>query len=230
MQNLQHWGPILVCPIDRTQLSIDERQWFCTKCGFRPSSHEIEGRFVPDFRALDSPQTIQASFDIPVTPLIRKEAVRKYFKAINQNFDHYSRRQLRKKFGTKLSKGIQFYCQKHLLDFGPDSPILDLGCGNGGTRRYLQSLGFQNVLAVDWSSRGAEVLVDAHRLPFSFNSFQMVISTAVFEHLYNPFLAISEVGRILRPGGHFFGWCQFLGILAWLLLLSSDSRRLECPL
>ncbi len=112
------------------------------------------------------------------------------------------------------------------MDFGPDSPILDLGCGNGGTRRYLQSLGFKNVLAVDWSSSGAEVLVDAHRLPFSSNSFKMVISTAIFEHLYNPFLAISEVGRVLT----FFGRCQFLGILAWLILLSSHSRRLECPL
>ncbi len=209
MQNLQPWESILVCPIDRTQLSINEGQWFCRKCGFRSSTDEIEGRFVPDFRALDSPQTVQAFFDIPVSPLIRKEAVTDYFKAVDQNFEHQSRRQIRKKFGTKLSKGIQFYCQKLLMDFGPDSPILDLGCGNGGNRRYLRSLGFRNILAVDWSSRGAEVLVDAHRLPFSSNSFQMVISTAVFEHLYNPFLAISEVGRILRPGGHFLAGASF---------------------
>jgi len=210
MKNLQHWEPILVCPIDGTQLSINEGLWICKKCGFRSSSTEVEGDLVPDFRALDSPQTVQVSFDLPVTPLIRKAAVREYFKAVDQNFEHHSRRQIRKKFGTKLSKGIQFYCQKLLMDFGPDSPILDLGCGNGGNRRYLRSLGFRNVLAVDWSSSGAEVLVDAHRLPFSSNSFKMVISTAVFEHLYNPFLAISEVGRVLTPGGYFLAGASFL--------------------
>ena len=199
----------MVCPIDRTQLSMNEEQWFCSKCGFRSSFTEIKGYVTPDFRALGKPQTVQASFDIPVRPLIRKEAVTDYFKAVNQNFEHYSRRQIRKTFGTKLSKGIQFYCQKLLMDFGPESPILDLGCGNGGNRHYLQSLGFQNILAVDWSSRGAEVLVDAHRLPFSSDSFQMVISTAVFEHLYNPFLAVSEVGRVLKPGGYFLAGASF---------------------
>ncbi|MBL8850839.1 MAG: class I SAM-dependent methyltransferase, partial [Planctomycetaceae bacterium] len=41
--------------------------------------------------------------------------------------------------------------------------------------------------------------------PFAAGSFDAVLSFAVFEHLHNPFLAIREVSRILKPGGVFVG-------------------------
>jgi len=65
------------------------------------------------------------------------------------------------------------------------------------------------VLTVDWLAEGADMLVDAHRLPFADHQFQVVISTAVFEHLYNPFIAMTEIGRVLKAGGYFLGGASF---------------------
>jgi SAM-dependent methyltransferase len=104
---------------------------------------------------------------------------------------------------------MQFYCQQVLREHGPEAPILDLGCGSGGNKRYLQALGFKRVVSVDWSASGAELLVDAHRLPFAGDTFQLVLATAVFEHLYHPFVAMIEIGRVLRKGGSFVGSASF---------------------
>jgi SAM-dependent methyltransferase len=183
--------------------------WRCPTCGFQNALTAVNGQSVPDFRAVDHRQTIHMAFQIPVAPLNRYEVVERDFRAIHADFQHYSRREIRQRFGTKLDKGIQFYCQQLLREHGPDAPILDLGCGSGGNRRYLQSLGFTRILTTDWSAAGADLLADAHRLPLPDASFQMVISTAVFEHLYNPYLAMSEVGRLLKSGGTFVGGASF---------------------
>jgi len=81
---------------------------------------------------------------------------------------------------------------------------LDLGCGPADQRPPLQSLGFRYV-GVDFASDGADFLADAHALPFASASFDLVFSYAVLEHLHSPWIALSEVRRILRPGGWFIG-------------------------
>jgi SAM-dependent methyltransferase len=131
---------------------------------------------------------------------------------------------------TKLDAGCQYYLRQILEECGPDAPILDLG--------FMHAIGFRRVLAVDWQSKGADILVDAHRLPLTSNSFQAVVSTAVFEHLYNPFVAMSEIGRVLTDTGHFIGGASFweawhgssyfhLTPDGWNTLLAQNGLRLE---
>ena len=84
------------------------------------------------------------------------------------------------------------------------SKLLDLGCGPRDQSIVAQHCGYQYV-GVDYSNPAADLLADAHALPFANATFDGVISYAVFEHLRNPFLAIHEVKRVLRPGGVFFG-------------------------
>lgn len=81
---------------------------------------------------------------------------------------------------------------------------LDLGCGPRDQAAPLQHLGFEYV-GIDYSNTSADFLADAHALPFAPESFECVFSYAVFEHLHNPFVAISEVHRVLKPGGWFIG-------------------------
>lgn len=102
----------------------------------------------------------------PHAPLERDHLIDNAFYAINQSFDHLPRSEIRRRFGTKLDKGIQYYAQQIYRERGRDVHILDLGCGNGGNRRYLETLGFDKVITVDWKGAGADILVDAHRLPF----------------------------------------------------------------
>ncbi len=81
---------------------------------------------------------------------------------------------------------------------------LDLGCGARDQAPCLEHLGFRYV-GVDFDSAGADYLADAHALPFADSSFNCVFSYAVLEHLSNPFVAIQEVARVLKPGGLFIG-------------------------
>lgn len=81
---------------------------------------------------------------------------------------------------------------------------LDLGCGPRDQAACLEFLGFKYV-GVDFGNKAADFLADAHSLPFADGSFDCVFSYAVLEHLHNPYLAIREVARVLRPGGWFIG-------------------------
>src|SRR5689334_6625134 len=82
--------------------------------------------------------------------------------------------------------------------------VLDLGCGASNKRTSFEFLGHTYV-GIDVPGSRAEVIGDAHDLPFPDNDFDVVFSYAVFEHLYNPFVAIAEVARVLKPGGIFLG-------------------------
>jgi SAM-dependent methyltransferase len=86
----------------------------------------------------------------------------------------------------------------------PALRLLDLGCGPRDQAPAAAHYGLLYA-GVDYTSPAADLLADAHALPFAGASFDLVLSYAVFEHLHNPVLAASEVARVLEPGGIFFG-------------------------
>jgi SAM-dependent methyltransferase len=88
------------------------------------------------------------------------------------------------------------------------SRILDFGCGRSIHRRLVESLG-GGYVGIDIRT-GGTVVGDAHRLPFSDAVFDGAVSTAVLEHLRNPFEATAELSRVLKPGARFFGVVAFL--------------------
>lgn len=78
--------------------------------------------------------------------------------------------------------------------------VLDLGCGPRDQQAPFESCGSEYV-GVDFNSADADLLADAHAIPFRAATFDVVFSYAVLEHLYNPFIACSEIARVLKPGG-----------------------------
>ena len=94
------------------------------------------------------------------------------------------------------------------------STICDLGCGNGFTAGRLARSGYE-VTGVDASESGIEVArsnypdVDfKHALigpettsSLGVNSFDLVISCDVIEHLYTPAVLVECAYEILNPGG-----------------------------
>ena len=82
--------------------------------------------------------------------------------------------------------------------------LFDLGCGPRDQAAPAAHYGLEYVGA-DFDSPAADLLADAHAIPFRAGTFDAVLAYAVLEHLYNPFLAISDIARILKRGGIFFG-------------------------
>ena len=92
-----------------------------------------------------------------------------------------------------------------------DLTILDLGCGPGGNIKLLAEFG--EVTGLDVSEEALRfarkynfaklILGDGKNLPFRDNSYDLVTSLDVLEHLHDDQKAIKEVFRVLRPGGFF---------------------------
>jgi SAM-dependent methyltransferase len=102
---------------------------------------------------------------------------------------------------------------RHALDGRRDLRILDAGCGTGGTTIELCSFG--HVVGVDlaWEAlepargRGLGRLAQAsiEQLPFGNGAFDAATSFEVVYHLgvANDASALSEIRRVLQPGGLF---------------------------
>ena len=91
--------------------------------------------------------------------------------------------------------------------------IVDVGCGDGSATHLVTKLDARNtVIGVDWSAtalsqaraRGLLVVqggVDTAGLPLPDGSADVVIMSALIEHLVDTDAAIDEARRVLRPGG-----------------------------
>lgn len=99
------------------------------------------------------------------------------------------------------------------------SQILEIGCGGGQMRSFVDSRKLTYV-GVDISKQrvseelqkhgGPDLLCDAHFLPFAAESFDVVYSAAVTEHLACPQLVAQQIRRVLKPGGYYLGNVSFL--------------------
>jgi len=107
---------------------------------------------------------------------------------------------------NSLSAGLASYFP---LAKDKQSFMLDLGCGSTLYRSQCEDAGFKYI-GLDYNSPEATLLGDAHSLPFEDESLDFVLSTAVLEHLRYPFIALSEVHRVLKKQGKFIGTVAFL--------------------
>jgi SAM-dependent methyltransferase len=110
------------------------------------------------------------------------------------------------------------------LKLGRPPRALEVGCGNGFFSGQLAKLGCE-VTGIDLSpaglrlaqSRYPDVTFTAHDLtqplPFVQATFDLVWCSEVLEHLFSPLGTVTEISRVLRPGGTFLCTVPFHGLI-----------------
>jgi SAM-dependent methyltransferase len=86
---------------------------------------------------------------------------------------------------------------------------IEIGCGGKPLRTLLTQAGWHYV-GVDFKASAADLLCDAHSLPFQSSSVGMIVTKALLEHVRLPHIAVAEMMRVLRPGGVLIGDVAFL--------------------
>jgi SAM-dependent methyltransferase len=87
----------------------------------------------------------------------------------------------------------------------PDSArVLDAGAGEGKHASYFARCRYVAVdLAIGetaWDYSRLDTVADLARLPFADATFDAALNIVVLEHLPEPWRALGEIGRVLRPG------------------------------
>lgn len=65
----------------------------------------------------------------------------------------------------------------------------------------FEKLHGDHYITADIESPLAKVKMDIHKIPFKENSFDVVLCNHVLEHVDNDIKAMSEINRVLKPGG-----------------------------
>jgi demethylmenaquinone methyltransferase / 2-methoxy-6-polyprenyl-1,4-benzoquinol methylase len=92
------------------------------------------------------------------------------------------------------------------LDLSPGAHVLDVATGTGLIARLLRSRGF-NVTGVDLTeamlrrASGQRVAGDANALPFPDVTFDALTFSYLFRYVDDPPATLSELVRVIRPGG-----------------------------
>ena len=125
------------------------------------------------------------------------------------------------------------------IDLHSGAKILDVGCGEG--RHIFGSLqAFQQAYCIGYDQHipslnickdgldffqeldlGATIFIQGsvYKLPFEDNSFDLIFCSEVLEHLHEYRDAITEINRVLKPGGKFLASvpAEFPERICWAL-------------
>jgi SAM-dependent methyltransferase len=92
--------------------------------------------------------------------------------------------------------------QPHLARLSGE--VLDVGCGRKPYRAFVPAaryVGLDIDSPVTRALGAADVFYDGRQFPFGDASFDGVLCSQVFEHVFNPEEFLGEIHRVLRPGG-----------------------------
>ena len=120
-------------------------------------------------------------------------------------------------FTTWSHQGIELYRVKDVLSHIPYQDItsvLDYGCGQGGWIEVLKnSFTAAKITGIDISEKAIEKAraryenckffsFNGKKAPIDDNSFDLVFTYHVIEHVYDIESVVHDISRIVRPGGH----------------------------
>jgi SAM-dependent methyltransferase len=141
-------------------------------------------------------------------PVRREDAVREFFdiafsepSAVVKG-DEFTLRSASARKRSNVQDGVRLFVEQHRLQ---EAAVLDVGSGQG----YLQDV-VANYTGLDISAAVAKyyhkrfVHGTATAMPFDDDTFDAAWSIWVLEHIPNPEAALSEIRRVVKPGGFLY--------------------------
>jgi SAM-dependent methyltransferase len=101
------------------------------------------------------------------------------------------------------SPAVRRVLTRLLENLGADGRGLNVG---GGPERLDPRLTQVDVIR----HPATDCVADAARLPFRTGAFDLVVSQETIEHVADPFSAVGEMARVLRPGGRLYLQAPFV--------------------
>lgn len=86
---------------------------------------------------------------------------------------------------------------RRIKDCAHRGPSLEIGGGSGNFKAFFPDVITSDIVFTPW----ADVIADAHALPFRTASFDNLILIDVLHHLENPCTFLDEAKRLLQPNG-----------------------------
>jgi SAM-dependent methyltransferase len=195
----------LICPVCREALSEDETGARCLICDHQYPSREGQldlrpPQAVPVFAALTvhpPGPTAPGPFTaiLPTGDAARAQDAQTMLDRLPAGL----------RYGNRLTPALASH-----LPAMPGGLILDLGCGGREFAPILEAITGAAYVGIDYDGPDADILADAHVLPFADETFDAIVSLAVLEHIRVPDIAVAEAMRVLKPAGIFAGTVAFL--------------------
>jgi SAM-dependent methyltransferase len=124
-------------------------------------------------------------------------------------------------FPTYLKRRInplEYSIRSFVLSARPSSTrakVLDAGAGEARFKTYFRDHLYvaldSGVGEKDWDYSQVDIQADLSQIPAASDSMDIVLNIQVLEHVSEPFKILSELNRVLKPGGNLFltapqGW------------------------
>jgi SAM-dependent methyltransferase len=117
-------------------------------------------------------------------------------------------------FGTaNLSAQNVVSFRDHILSHGVERPlVLMIGAATkgAGTDGLYETEAVRQIAFDIYPSAYTHFIADAHRIPLASGSVDGVCIQAVLEHVINPEQVVSEISRVLKPGGLVYAETPFM--------------------
>lgn len=142
----------------------------------------------------------------------KSKAKKSFSEILNQVPADYYSRGIKTNFLQKYWHEKKWKTLENFLK-GSKGKLLDIGCADGTTTYYIKNkFPHLKITAVDFYEKAIEYakknkpgiefkLADAHKLPFKNDSFDIVTTIEILEHLHYPQKALREIYRVLKPNG-----------------------------
>jgi SAM-dependent methyltransferase len=191
---------LLRCPVCRAALQAGENSLVCLNASCRTVFPILRG--VPIL--LNESNSVFRLDDFSHVPLEllstdRTSIIARLKRLIPDNGDNRKAEQNFRKLRTLLSGG------------GP-SRVLVIGGGvlGRGIATLLEEGTIDFVETDVWLGPRAQLVCDAHDIPFADASFDAVVAQAVLEHVADPARCAAEIRHVLRPGGLVYAETPFM--------------------